>query len=90
MNRAEILHNISGTLVKMFQLDPKIVTPEARLVEDLDLDSIDAVDMAAKMQEMTGKRLTEADLQGLRTVEDVVGVVERMLRDRVSQTVEGT
>ena len=90
MNRAEILDEISGTLVEMFQLDPKIVTLEARLVEDLDLDSIDAVDMAAKVQELTGQRLAEDDLRGLRTVEDLVVVVERMLRERASETAKGT
>ena len=90
MNRAEILDEISGNLVEMFELDPKLVTPEARLVEDLDLDSIDAVDLAAKMQELTGKRLAEEDLRSLRTIEDVVVVVERMLRDQTGETVEGT
>ncbi len=90
MNRADILAEISRTLVEMFQLDPKIVTADARLVEDLDLDSIDAIDLAAKIQELTGKRLTEDDLKELHTVQDVVGVVERMLRDQASGTVQGT
>ncbi len=89
MNRAEILDEISRTLVEMFELDPKIVTPEARLVEDLDLDSIDAVDMAAKLQELTGKRLAEEDLRGMRTLEDVVAIAERMLRDQTTEAVKG-
>ena len=89
MNRAEILDEISRTLVEMFELDPKIVTPEARLVEDLDLDSIDAVDMAAKLQELTGKRLAEEDLRGMRTLEDVVDIAERMLRDQATEAVKG-
>ena len=90
MNHAEILHEITTTLVEMFQLDPKIVTPEARLVEDLDLDSIDAVDLAVKVQELTGKRLAEEDLRDMRTIEDVVAVVEKMLRDQASETVQET
>ena len=90
MNRTEIFDKISTTLVEMFQLDSKIVTPTARLVDDLDLDSIDAVDMAAKMQELTGTRLEESDLQGLTTVQDVVDVVERLLRSRSSETVDQT
>ena len=89
MNRAEILDEISRTLVEMFELDPNIVTPEARLVEDLDLDSIDAVDMAAKLQELTGKRLAEEDLRGMRTLEDVVDIAERMLRDQTTEAVKG-
>jgi acyl carrier protein len=90
MTRAQILEEIATTLVDTFQLDPKIVVPQARLVEDLDLDSIDAVDLAAKMQELTGKRLTEADLRTLRTINDVVAVVERMLNEQPSETVEGS
>ena len=90
MNRTEMFSEISATLVDMFQLDPEIVTPTARLVEDLDLDSIDAVDMAAKMQELTGKRLDEDDLRGLTTVQDVVDVVEKMLHARSGETVDQT
>ena len=51
---------------------------EARLIEDLDLDSIDAVDMAARIQELTGKRVAEDDLVRMRTVGDVVDVIEKM------------
>ena len=88
MNRAKVLNEISRTMVEMFQLDPKIVTPEALLVEDLGLDSIDAVDLAAKLYELTGRRLTEEDLRGLRTVGDVVSIVEAAApSDRM---VEGT
>lgn len=88
MNRDQIRAEITKTLVETFQLDPKIVTPDARLVEDLDLDSIDAVDLAAKVQELTGSRLAEEDLRDLRTIDDVVGVVERMLRDQ-NEPVQG-
>ena len=90
MTQREIFQEVSESMVEMFHLDPKNVTLEARLLEDLDLDSIDAVDLAAKMQELTGKRLAEEDLRGLRTIEDVVVVVERMLRDQTGETVEGT
>ena len=78
MTQADIFDKVSATLVEMFNLDPRTVTSEARLVEDLDLDSIDAVDMAARIQEMTGKRVAEDDLVRLRTVGDVVDVIEKM------------
>jgi acyl carrier protein len=90
LNRAEILDEITKTLVEVFQLDPKIVTPEARLVEDLDLDSIDAIDLAVKVQDLTGKRLAEDDLRSLSTIEDLVAVVEKMLREQTSETVRET
>ena len=79
MNREEILDKIVNTLAEMFQLDPAAVTPESRLAEDLDLDSIDAIDMAARLQELTGRRLEEGELQGIRTVADVVDVVHHAI-----------
>ena len=88
MNRAKVLDEISRTMVEMFQLDPKIVTPEARLVDDLGLDSIDAVDLAAKLYELTGTRLTEENLRGLRTVDDVVSIAENAAPSE--KMVEGT
>ena len=77
MTREEIFQAVSRNLVEMFELDPKIVTMESRLVEELDLDSIDAIDLASKLQEMLGRRLAEDDLRKIRTVGDVVDVVER-------------
>ena len=79
MNRADIFDKVSRTMVEMFELDSKSVTMEARLFEDLDLDSIDAIDLAAKMQEFTGRRLTEDELGKIRTVGNVVDVLEKTL-----------
>ncbi len=78
MTSRDTFERVAGMMVALFQLDPQTVTMEARLVEDLDLDSIDAIDMAVKVQEVTGRRLEEEELRGLRTVGDVVEVVERM------------
>ena len=78
MNQPEIFDKVSATMIEMFHLDPRTVTLEARLIEDLDLDSIDAVDMAARIQELTGKRVAEDDLVRMRTVGDVVDVIEKM------------
>jgi acyl carrier protein len=73
-------------MVEMFHLDPKNVTLEARLVEDLDLDSIDAIDMAVKIQEFTGKRLEEEELRRIHTVADVVHVIDGMLKAKAGQS----
>ena len=83
MTRGDIFDKVSRTLVEMFELDSKSVTLEARLFEDLDLDSIDAIDLAAKMQEFAGRRLTEDELRKLRTVTDVVDLLEKMLGTKV-------
>ena len=58
---------------------PERVTPEAKLFEELDLDSIDAVDLAIKLQEMTGKRIKPDDFKNVRTVGDVIAAAQVLL-----------
>lgn len=78
MTSQDIFQTLKDTLVTEFELDPAAVTPTARLNEDLDLDSIDAVDMIIKVQELTGCKVTPEDFKQVRTVGDVVAVVERL------------
>ncbi|MGZ8903749.1 MAG: acyl carrier protein, partial [Methylobacter sp.] len=54
-NREEILTAIKEIMVEMFEIDEDDITPEARLYQDLDFDSIDAVDMIVRLKEITGK-----------------------------------
>ncbi len=80
MTRAEIEKKVETMMVEMFEISPSALTPNAKLFEDLGLDSIDAVDMMVKLQEMTGRRVDEAALKSVRTVTDVVSLVEKHLQ----------
>ena len=66
---------LKNTLVELFDVDAAAVILSARLYEDLDIDSLDAVDLVLKLKEVTGKKLTPADFKEVRTVEDVVDAV---------------
>jgi acyl carrier protein len=78
--RDEILERLRRVMTELFsELDADDIRLEARLVEDLDLDSVDAVDLTVKLQELTGQRVEEDDLRRLRTVGDVVSLTERQL-----------
>ncbi len=79
MTRAEIYQRITGILVKTFELDPADIRPESRLFEDLDLDSIDAVDMFVELHEVTGRRIDPQSARNIRTVQDIVTLVEAEL-----------
>ncbi|HEY1846363.1 MAG TPA: acyl carrier protein [Buttiauxella sp.] len=81
MNKEAIYQEVSGLLVKLFDLDAEQITPESRLYEDLDLDSIDAVDMVVHLQKRTGKKIKPEDFKAVRTVQDVVDAVERLQQD---------
>ena len=58
-------------------LDPTKVTMTADLVEDLDLDSLDTMELTLGMEERFGIEIPDADLEELRTIGDAVGLVER-------------
>ena len=79
MTDTQILSRLRELLADTFEIDPARVTPEADLYKDLDLDSIDAVDLAIKLQEMTGKRIKPDEFRSVRTVRDVITAVDRLL-----------
>lgn len=64
---------------ELFELDEKRVQPEARLIDDLELDSVDALDLAVKVEETTGLALDEQELPKLRTVEDLIIAVDKLV-----------
>jgi acyl carrier protein len=76
MTRDEISSQVQDLMVSLFELDRDTVTLEAHLVDDLDLDSIDAIDMVVKLQELTGKRVDEEALREIRTIKDIIDMVE--------------
>ena len=75
MTREEILAHVQGVLRSDFDLTAEAVVPTARLAEDLDLDSIDAVALATRLEEEMGLLLKDEGLKQLRTVQDVANVV---------------
>lgn len=82
MQKEDVFDTLKSTLVEQFELEPATITPEASLQEDLDLDSIDAVDMIIKLQELTGCKISPEDFKEVRTVGDVQRVIERLLAER--------
>ena len=75
----EILQLIQQIMLEMFEIEVEAVTLDARLSEDLDFDSIDAVDMMVKLKEVTGKAVKAEDFKNSRTVGDVVEAVNKLI-----------
>ena len=82
LSRDEILREIQHMMRELFELGSDRVRPEARLVEDLELDSLDAFDLAVKVEEITGVAFDENQIRELRTVEDVIVALEAIARTR--------
>ena len=79
MTHEEIFQKLRAVLADSFRLEPAKITPEANLFTDLDLDSIDAVELAIQLQEITGRRVKAQEFKHVRTVNDVVEAVHAML-----------
>lgn len=73
---AKVVEVLSGT----FKLDAASITPTANLYTDLDIDSIDAIDLLVKMQQMSGKRMKPEAFKNARTVQDVVDAIDALLK----------
>lgn len=79
MTRAELFDHIAHLLTSSFEIEPERVTPSARLHDDLDIDSIDAVDLIVQLKPLLGRNLQPDAFKSVRTVQDVVDVVHGLL-----------
>ena len=81
MTRDEIFNEIRRALVELFEIGPEDVTMDAKLYQQLELDSIDAIDLVVHLQKLTGKKIKPEEFKSVRTVADVVDAVERLLAE---------
>jgi acyl carrier protein len=79
MNDEQLFSMLKDILVETFELDADDITLEANLYEDLDLDSIDAVDLVVKLREQTGKKIEPGDFKQVRTVNDVMVAIKKLV-----------
>lgn len=75
MTEQEIQTLLSNALENLFEIDPTKITPETNLYEDLEIDSIDAIDLIDYIKRETGHKLQAEDFRNVRTVSDVVQAV---------------
>ncbi len=79
--REEIFDIVYGVLEKDFECPREKLKPETLLFEDLDLDSIDAVDFLVRLQKLTERRVDPADFKTIRTLNDLVNVIEKIINE---------
>lgn len=77
----KILAELKLIMHQLFEIDADDITPDTHLYEDLDLDSIDAIDMVVKVQELTGKKVKPEEFKSVRYVRDVVNAIHALLNE---------
>ncbi len=78
-NKEDILVELKQIMAELFELDEADIVPSARLYEELDLDSIDAIDMIVRLQNLIGKKVNPDDFKSARTVQDVIDAVDKLI-----------
>jgi acyl carrier protein len=84
-SREEIFVTLQEALVELFELDAERVTLEANLYQDLEIDSIDAVDLIDHIKRQTGKKIAAEEFKAVRTVGDVVEAVYQVVNAAPAQ-----
>jgi acyl carrier protein len=74
--KEEIFAWVVDVLKREFQFGDEDLSPNSHLFDDLDLDSIDAIDLTVRLEEKTGLSFKEDDLKSLQTIQDVVDFID--------------
>ncbi|MBD1572700.1 acyl carrier protein [Vibrio sp. S17_S38] len=82
INREDVFNKVSDAFVELFEIDANDIKPESQLYQELDLDSIDAVDLVVHLQKLTGKKIQPDEFKAVRTVNDVVDAVVELLKEK--------
>ncbi len=77
----DIFKILKGILVDDFEVVPENIVYDANLFEDLDLDSVDAVDLAVRLQQYTNKKISPENFKQIKTIGDVVQAIEKLLQE---------
>ena len=85
----EIISVLNQMLIKEFEIDPDAVVPDARLREDLDLDSLDAADFVIAIENKWGVRFDEKVARSFRTVGDVHSYVRQIVAEKQAKGSDG-
>ena len=77
-SREEIFQTVRTALIELFELEAPVVVPEASFNDDLEIDSIDAVDLIDHLSRIFERRVSPRDFRSVRTVQDLIDCIDRL------------
>ena len=82
MNREEIVQAVNSIFIERFELDAGELSGEKTLADDLQLDSLDMVDMIVGLQQKFGIMLRDnKEIRNVKTLDDVYALFEQLIRE---------
>lgn len=79
VDKNAIFEHVATTLAELFDIDRASIHLHSHLGDDLDVDSIDAIDLVVELKKYVGKKLSPEDFKSVRTVEDIVNAVADLM-----------
>jgi len=76
--RQKIYEKLADILEELFEIERERITMDANLYEDLDIDSIDAIDLIIELKKWVGKKVDPEEFKKVRTIQDIVMEIERL------------
>ena len=87
MDKEEILYKVEDVIVDFLAIDRALIKPETKLFEDLDFDSIDAIELILQLEEKYDEKISADKLKSARTIQDVVDCLYELLLAREEEKV---
>ncbi len=87
MNKEEILYKVEDVIVDLLAIDRALIKPETKLFEDLDFDSIDAIELILQLEEKYDEKISADELKSARTIQDVVDCLYKLLRQKEDEVI---
>ncbi len=78
MDSKELYSRIRVILIDQFEVEESVISMDANLYEELEIDSIDAVDLMVQLKELTGKKIAPEVFRDVRTIRDVLGALTNL------------
>jgi len=79
-----IKNKIDQILIEDFEIEAELLTPQSRLDEDMDMDSLDGVDLVVAMDKAFNCRIQEEDARSMRTLQDIYTYIEKAIRENTT------
>lgn len=84
MTYEEITERIKNFLIEDFEVSPDAITPDAKLKETLDLDSLDYIDLIVAIESNFGFKVKPEDFQGMVTIKDFYDYISNRLNNPIT------
>jgi acyl carrier protein len=75
----EIFNTLRAMMSELFEIDESRIQLDTKLYDELEIDSIDAVDLMERIKRLTGKKVSPDDFKTVRTIRDVVETIEKLV-----------